>query len=486
MKIITDDHIRQVLREKLESDFRFFAKYFFFHQKSQKFDFVEHHGIICDALMDIYFGRSQNLIINIPPRHGKTELVIIMFVAWCFVRNPNCEFIHVSFSEKLVMDNSDRIRQLLKSHEFTSLWPELTIRHNKDAKSSWSFGNSGSFVAVAAGATVTGFGAGRLDEFENGNYKFSGCLLIDDPMKPDDANSPALRDAVNRRWDETLKNRRNSQYTPTICIMQRLHPNDFTYTLESDSAMGWRKVVIPAILDEGKDSERAIWPRKFSLEKLKEIQASNRHNFATQYQQTPYPVGGSIIKGEWFKRYSVLPRLSYRKIFADTAQKTKEHNDYSVFECWGLGEDGGLYLVDMIRGKWEAPELKRKAIDFWKKHKAMDGQKGYGVLRRMDIEDKASGTGLIQEIQRDGKIPVGAIERNKDKYTRALDFVGHIEAGHVYLPMDAAYVSDFVSECEAFTADNSHAHDDQIDPLLDAIQDMLASGSNLNDWTNLI
>lgn len=467
----TQQQITEILRRELEADFRFFVSYFFYHQKLLKFDFAEHHDLLIDALLDVYHGRTQNLIINIPPRFGKTELIIIMFSAWCFVKNPNCEFIHLSFSDPLVMDNSDRIRQIIKSKEFQTLWPSLKTKHTKDSKSSWGLGSSGSFLAVQSGGTVTGFGAGRLDEYDGENFRFSGCLLIDDPLKPDDARSDLARNSVNRRWDETIKTRRNSQYTPTIVIMQRLHVDDFVAMLLKDRSMEWRHIVLPAILDEGTEKERSMWPRKFNLEALKKIQSQNKHQFATQYQQAPYALGGEIIKGSWFGRYRIPPKIKYRKIFADTAMKTGERNDYSVFECWGVGEDNKLYLLDMIRGKWEAPELKRRAIDFWNKHK----EDKTSQLRTMVVEDKASGTGLIQDIKRDGKIPIAGLERTKDKLTRVMDILSYIESGYVMLPEEASYVSEFISECESFTSDDSHYHDDQIDPMCDAINEMIAA-----------
>jgi predicted phage terminase large subunit-like protein len=144
-----------------------------------------------------------------------------------------------------------------------------------------------------------------------------------------------------------------------------------------------------------------------------------------------------------------------------------------VFQCWGKGEDNKIYLLDMIRGKWEAPDLKRAAIDFWVKQKAITDS----ALRQMKVEDKASGTGLIQDLRRGGpgqpSIPIVGIERHKDKLTRVMDVTTYIECGSVCLPPEAAWINDFIAECEAFTPDDSHAHDDQIDPMCDAISDLL-------------
>jgi predicted phage terminase large subunit-like protein len=211
-------------------------------------------------------------------------------------------------------------------------------------------------------------------------------------------------------------------------------------------------------------------------------------SWASLYQQRPKVVGGYIIKGDKFVRYAVLPQLTYRCIFADTAQKTAERNDYSVFECWGLGKDGKIYLIDLVRGKWTAPELKQRAIDFWVKHKNEPFNSfNYGALRGMRVEDKSSGTGLVQEIKLNKTlaIPISGIPRNKDKYTRALDCVDYIESGFVCIPENAPFVADFVTECEEFSADDSHRHDDQVDPLFDAIDEMLSGGNILNQWAKL-
>jgi predicted phage terminase large subunit-like protein len=202
-------------------------------------------------------------------------------------------------------------------------------------------------------------------------------------------------------------------------------------------------------------------------------------------------IGGNIIHGSWFRYYTVLPKIKYRKIFADTAQKTKERNDYSVFELWGLGEDNNMYLLDMIRGKWEAPELESRAIAFWAKHANKDVYPldKFGQLRELVVEDKSSGTGLIQKIRMLNQIPIKPVERKsggmQDKLSRVMDVVAYID-GRVHLPENAPFTSGFVSECEAFTADDSHDFDDQIDPLCDAINDMLSSGNKLKTWEKLI
>ncbi len=248
-------------------------------------------------------------------------------------------------------------------------------------------------------------------------------------------------------------------------------------------------------LSNGFENRFSYWPYKERLEDLLEMERGNgsdasgqkisKHVFASQYQQSPRALGGNIIKGEYFVRYTQLPKIKYRKVFADTAQKTKERNDYSVFEEWGLGVDGRIYLIDMIRGRWEAPELQRRAIAFWAKCKAREVEH-YGQLRELKVEDKSSGTGLIQTLKLPPhNIPVKPIERLTDKLTRCMDGLPYIENGSVCVPADAPFTSDFIAENESFSADDTHDFDDQVDPELDAIEDMLSNNNKMKLWEAL-
>ncbi len=473
---LSSEHLLERIRQRCEESLSFFVRYFFKCIKGQKFIFSEHHYVICDALEDIYYGRKTHLIINVPPRYSKTEIAVKMFSAWCFMKNEASEFIHLSYSDGLALDNSDTIKQVLKSFEFEQLWPDFSIKQNKDSKKAWGTGKGGSFYATSAGGQVTGYGAGKITDFTDGNG-FGGAIIIDDPVKPDDAHSDPKRKAVNRRWDETIKSRFNSVKTPCIVIMQRIHEDDFCGVLLEDKEYKFEQIILPSILDEGTDKERPLWPAKHSLEKLKAMRSKNSYMFASQMQQRPSPLGGGLIKGSWFGRYSILPKLKYRAIYVDTAQKKGETNDYQVAECWGHGEDGNLYLIDVMRDKFEAYELEKRIPDFWEKHK----KETNGKLRYMGIEDKSSGTELIQKIQRSiiPKIPVKAIPRGPkaNKVTRVMDIQGYIESGYIKLPSNAHWVSDFIAECEAFTSDDTHKHDDQIDPMCDAIAGMLGNSN---------
>ena len=480
-------------REKLrcEQDHLFFTKHFFKARTGSDFLVNWHHHLISDVIDDVMAGRRKNVVINVSPGSSKTETVVINLIARGLAINPWCRFLHLSYSDDLAMLNSSTAKDLVSSEEFQEHWP-LVIAPDAKAKHRWNVEingkKAGGVYAASIGGQVTGFRAGHM------RSGFQGCLLVDDPLKVEDAYSKTKRDAANRRLISTVKSRRANPDTPIIVIMQRLAEEDCTGFIKAGGMTGkWDFIEIPALItqeyvdsldpkyqelieesEQDADGRQSYWPYKEPLQDLLELEKKDKYVFSGQYMQRPSPIGGGIIKGQWFRRWSVLPRIVWRNVYVDTAQKTAERNDYSVFECWGKGEDGNAYLIDILRGKWEAPDLRRAAADFWKKHLA-DVAKG--PLRAMKIEDKASGTGLIQDIKLSCKIPVIPIPRNgsgSDKLTRVMDVVSYIESGYVFIPEDAPFCSDFISECEAFTSDDTHAHDDQIDPMCDAINDLLA------------
>lgn len=463
-------------RDMARDDLYFFSRYMFKLRRGYAWIRADHHAVICDALMRVFRGECKRLIINVPPRYSKTELAVVNFAAWAMGKAPDSEFIHTSYSGTLAANNSFQARELVQYDEYRHIFPEVEIRGDSNAKNEWRTTEGGVFYATGAMGTITGYGAGKH------RPSFGGAIIIDDPHKADEAKSNVKRRNVIEWFSTTLESRKNSKDTPIILIMQRLHQEDLAgWLLNGGNGEKWEHIMLPALRDDG----TALWPEKHDVETLKRMEASNRFVFAGQYQQRPTVQGGNIMRGDWFQLYDVAPRIKYRAIYADTAQKTAEHNDYSVFEEWGLGEDGKIYLLDLIRGKWEIPELERRAPAFWNKAKGRD-MAAMGQLRQMKIEDNASGTGLIQRMKLDHRIPVAGIKRTKDKYTRLTDVVGYIESGYVCLPRNAPFLSDFVGECEAFTADDSHPHDDQIDPMIDAINDMLAGGNTAQLWERMI
>jgi predicted phage terminase large subunit-like protein len=505
----------QVARAECERDHLFFARYFSKLRWGLKFRVNWHHRLIADVIDDVLAGGKKNVAISVSPGSSKTELVVINFIARGLALNPRARFLHLSGSDSLASLNSATAREIVTSDEYQAFWP-LKIAEDAKAKKRWNVivngRAAGGVYATAIGGQVTGFRAGHMAP------GFQGCILIDDPIKPEEAFSATKVAQANRRILTTIKSRKATPDTPMIIVMQRVAENDPVGFIQKGNVPGdWHFVKIPAVLDEEyvsalperyrklieeertvvpyQDGRRSYWAYKEPLDELLQMergegedangQKISRHVFSSQYQQAPRALGGNIIHGKDFFRYQVLPKLKWRKMFVDTAQKTKERNDWSVFEEWGLGADGRIYLVDMIRGRWEAPELQRMAIAFWAKAKARDIEH-HGQLRTMEVEDKSSGTGLIQTIKLPPhNIPVRPIERSIDKLTRVMDALPYIESGQVGIPEAAPFTLDFVAECESFSADDSHDFDDQVDPLCDAVNDMLYDSSKLRTWEAL-
>jgi len=490
------------LRLKLEADHLEFTKHFFRIRQGIDFRVNWHHVYIAYILEKVIRGEIKNVVFNVSPGSSKTEEVVINLIARGLALNARARFLHISYSDDLAVLNSETAREVVRSEEYQQLWPRK-IATDADSKKRWNVEDAGKkaggVYATSLGGQITGFRAGHMAE------GWQGAILIDDPLKVEDAYSKTNRDKANRKIISTVKSRRANPDTPIVMIMQRLAEEDPTGFIKSGGVPGdWTCIEIPALItdeyvaklpehiqplvdssERDEDGRFSYWPYKEPLQDLLASEKADRYVFSGQYMQRPTPLGGGIIQSGKFVRYGALPQFEYRKIYADTAQKTAERNDFSVFQCWGFGYDKRAYLIDQIRGKWTAPVLKQRAIDFWNKHLNAESGANSSALRQMKVEDKSSGTGLIQDIRADGGIPIEGIERNKDKLTRVMDVVSHIDSGNVCIPIEADWISDFVTECESFTADDTHAHDDQIDPMTDAINDMLGGRRGLAQWERL-
>lgn len=499
----TDPLKLDVEREQCESDHSFFTRRFFLPRMGFKFKVNWHHVYICEEIQKLVDGTAdcKHLIFNVPPGSGKTELCGGNLVAHGLAIQPRSRFLYLSYSEELVSDVLATAKNIVASEEYQSLW-NVEFANDSSAKRNWKTLIDGFYAGHAygnsLGGQITGRRAGVL-----GVDGFSGLIVIDDPIKPEDAFSDALRGKATRKLINTVQSRKAHPDVGVVMIMQRLHVDDPTgYAERGDFIGDWKIIKIPALIDDAfiatlpehiqklvpRDVERddkgrqSYWTEKERLSDLLQLESGkgsregaqiSRYTFASQYMQEPIYLGGDLIKSEWFGRYDELPKMQWRAIWADTAQKTKEHNDFSVFLVAGLGVDNNLYLIDLVRGKWEAPQLRAKAAQVIRDHKSQDIYGHNGVLRYLAVEDKASGTGLIQDIQLENSFPVKAIQRDKDKLTRLYDVQSYIESGRVFLPKNAAWTGVFLQECEAFKSDMTHAHDDQVDPMIDAIVDML-------------
>ena len=438
--------------------------------------------IIAAELQQFYFdvmaGKQPRLIIQAPPRSGKSELFSRRFPAWAFGQNPNLQMIAASYSADLSSRMNRDVQRIIDSEEYAGVFPETSFSSNtsasinsqKNIRNSEIFeiaGHAGAYRSAGVGGGITGMGA--------------DIAIIDDPVKDaKEANSQTYRDSVWDWYTSTFYTRLSPK-SGILLGMTRWHEDDLAGRLLADMKNGgdqWRVVSFPAIAEEDEQYRKegdALHPERYDLTHLTKIKkAVGTQTWNALYQQRPSSKGGDVIKRAWFKRYSVLPLMRRVIIAGDTAQKVKQHNDFSVFIVAGIGIDGGLYIIDLIRGKWEAPELERKLEDIWNKYRA--SHKAQSVY----IEDKSSGTGLIQSIQRKRNIPIKGVQVDADKYTRVLGIQGFIESGYVFLPDGAEWVEDFLSECEKFTATDSHKHDDQVDTLTMAITE-LSTQANILD-----
>lgn len=504
-----------VARRRCEKNHLDFTRYFFHQRFAMKFRVNWHHILVANELEKVITGETENLVINVPPGSSKTELAVIAFMARGLALNPRARFLHLSGSDQLALLNSETARDIVTSDHYQAFWP-LKIADDADSKKRWNIElngqKAGGVYATSLGGQITGFRAGHMAE------GFQGAVIIDDPNKPEDAFNKAALNKANRKLVSTVKSRRANPKTPIIVIMQRVGENDVTEFIAKGNLDGnWKFVKIPALITEAyvkeiapelvpmldmsekdKDGRFSYWPYKEPLEDLVKMESGqgadsdgariSRFVYASQYDQTPKSLGGNLINGKYFFRYTVLPKIKYRKFYADTAQKTKTHNDWSVIIEAGFGEDGRAYLLDMIRGKWESPELRRRVKAFWAKAQARDTEK-FGVLREMQVEDKVSGTDLIQTLKlpppEGANIPVEEIQRGTDKVTRLMDALPYIETGLVGIPEDAPFTNDFVEEAEAFSADMTHKFDDQVDVLIDMVMDLLSSGNKIKTWEAL-
>ena len=458
----------------LDKGFRVWFKYMFYVIEGNKFIEEQLHGDLFGCFEGIYDQTENRININIPPRSGKTTMATY-FMAYCWAKNPKCNFIYTSFSQSLLSDIARAFANILEHPVYKAMY-DLSIKQiveevnpideywrsylqNQEGKKVAKYSSrkvvspSGGIILFSSiGSAITGFGAGLRN-----SVGFSGSLIVDDGNKPADMHSEVMRNKVITYFEETLLSRLNNPKAAIVNIQQRLHLKDLTGVLSKKYS--FKSLVKPLMVNDVCEL-----PSQYTQDRLNEIMV-NDYMFTSQYQQNPIQYGGFVFKLDWWKYYKILPKMKYTKIFADTALKTKEHNDYSVFQLWGKDEEENMYLIHQLRGKWEAYDLEMQAIMFWKKCAPHSP-------RNFVIEDKASGTGLIQNLVSRHSLPVVAQQVDKDKYTRAMDVQPHIQSGFVYLPEEADYLSDYIDEFSSFSPLMTHSHDDQIDTTMHAIQEM--------------
>lgn len=443
----------------LRSDFRpFMQKCFRTLAPDQRFVQAWFIDAIAWRLEQVRNGTTRRLIINMPPRSLKSIAASVAFPAYCLGREPTRRIICVSYSGELAKKHSNDFRAVLEASWYQRLFPHVRIGQ-KDSETEIVLTSRGYRLATSVGGTLTGRGG--------------DLIIIDDPLKPDDAISEIKRSAANQWFTNTLLSRLDDKRTGAIVIvMQRVHMDDLTgFVLrQSDD---WGVLSLPAIaeVEETIPTWGGLQHRRVPgdllspdrepfevLDKLKDQLGSDA--FSAQYQQMPTPPGGAMIKRDWVRRYRELPPSQQRITVLqswDTASKGGPQNDYSVCTTWIVTRDRKWYLVDLWRGRVDYPGLKTKVEALakqWRPHRIL-------------VEDSSAGTALVQEM-RLGFSSIIAVKPDRDKVSRMAIASAKIESGQVLLPERAPWLSDL--EAELFVFPGSR-HDDQCDSISQALQD---------------
>ena len=453
-----DDKVIAVLRNQCETSFEFFVKYMFMEFMGYKFKVKPFHRKLFNTFEDIYDGKHIRVIINIPPRHSKTE-ISKMFLAWVLAKNPKAKSLILSYSSDLATDNASFVRDYVLSQAFQKLWP-IELKPDKKGKGHWVTTGNGEVYAAAAGGQVTGFGAG----LDNMGCK-GGLILIDDPLKPGDAESEKERTNVNSRFVGTVKSRRNDVGVPIVIIMQRIHEEDLSgFLLDGNDGEDWTHIKIP-VWD---DDEQVIWPERYSQNEAEIANRSQPYVFAGQYLQEPAPLGGGIWKDEWFEiidHVNVPPSIRW-EMFIDGAYTKDTKNDPTGILIAGEAttSDGGkqMYILHNEGVHLEMPELIKRVLELKNKFK----------IAMILAEPKASGKSLIQLLRAKG-INAREIQSRwvqKSKLDKAHDVAPMIEGGRVKLiqsKQSSKWIPSYLKQVGTFP---NAKHDEDVDNTAYAVE----------------
>jgi predicted phage terminase large subunit-like protein len=446
----------------LRSDFYGFIERSFY-ELNPVTPFMDHWHIevLAYELEQVRLGRTKRLIINLPPRSLKSHCASVALPTWILGHEPGAQIICASYAQDLSDKFASDCRTLMMSPMYKNIFP-TRLSSLRPALHELITTRRGFRLATSVGGVLTGRGA--------------DILIIDDPLKPEEAASEVERKKVNDWYDHTLLTRLNDKRDGRIIvIMQRLHQNDLTgHLLEKEH---WKVLRFPAIAAEdetfsvptpfgnvrtySRKTGEALHPEREDLATLEQMKSNlGSYNFAGQYQQSPAPQGGGMIKEKWFKTYTPqsLPE-TFDYIFQswDTANKVTELSDHSVCTTWGK-KGTYLYLLHVYRKKMDYPTLKRAVVE----------QAGLWGARLIVIEDKASGTQLIQELAFEGVYNIQSYQPgpNQDKVMRMFACCNLIENGWLYLPEKADWLTEFINELTVFP---NGKYDDQVDSTSQAL-----------------
>ena len=458
------DNQQKILKYKCENSLLFFARYIYKENHNRKFLMSRHFEEIVIFLEGVFSGEIKRGIINMPPRYGKTELVIKIFVAWCLAKVNYSKFIHLSYSDSLALDNSSQTKEYIQSSAFQELW-QMELKKDSQSKKKWFNEFGGGMYATASGGAITGFGAGV-----DGVDGFSGAILIDDPLKPDDAFSEVERNKVNNRYNNTIRSRTNTEDTPIIVIMQRLHEDDLSgYLLNGGSGEEWTHLCLPA-LDK---NNKPLYPHKHTFEQLESIRQADAYTFAGQYMQTPAPDEGGEWKKEWFTIIdkSEIPLNTLRwELIIDGAYTKNTSNDPTGYQI-GAKYNNDYIILSSVDRYLELPEL-LKDIPNYIASSGVD-------VKLILIEPKASGKSLKQMISSNTRYPVAEIKSafvNSSKIENVRASSNSIEGGRVKL-VKGNWNDNFLKQVGTFP---NAKHDEHIDLTCYGVERHLMSGATID------
>lgn len=530
---------RVIIRSKSTKSFLNFTRIWFELIQGDRLLVNWHHRLMASKIDDLLAGRlvPRNLIINIPPGGTKTEFFSIHFPAYVNAlvqekRLKRFRNLNISFADTLVKRNSRRTRDIIASREYQEFWP---CSFGVNQAEEWEIKDE---RGRSIGQTVSRSSNGQITGGRGGYYgpEFSGMVMLDDYNKPVDMLSESRRKSANTLLVNTIRSRRGDKSkehpTPFVSIQQRLHSDDATgFMLSGGMGVPFHHVAIPAMIDEKyiqsldepwrslcwetvKDTDSVVvggvrywsyWPQMEDVNDLLQLWEKDRYTFLSQYQQNPMALTGGIIDTSWFRTYTTLPKLTHRAVYVDTnSGKVEDWLDYTVFTLAGMGVDGNLYIIDVVRGRWDPEDLLKKAEEVWEKWR-LSGSMRVMPLRHMAIEEKQAGQGLITTLKKRSQtpgqlaIPVREIPRGtgQNKLVRCLNVIPQIKTGKVFVPAthtddgqklssifyedgtlagSTDWVLTAMTECAAFSADDSHDNDDILDTWMDAIDDNLISG----------
>ena len=420
-------------------------------------DWNWHHDLIADRLMQLADGRIQRLLICVPPRSLKSLLCSVIYPAWLLARDASKEVLCVSYSQSLADDFARKCRQLMETR-FYSRATDTRLNRERRAVEQFQTTAGGVRLSSSVGGTVTGRGG--------------GFIIIDDPMKPEEALSETGRKSTLEWLRNTLASRPdNKRDVRMLVIMQRLHEDDVAGHLMRQG--DWEPVILPAIASKQEQHQytvagrpvtktrapnEALHPSREPLEVLERLRREMSNvTFSAQYLQDPLPVEGNLVRRSWFRRYKLADTISPERIIQswDTASKLGEECDYSVCTTWAL-KRGIIYLLHVWRGKVEMPELCRQARELANRFNP----------ERVLIEDKGSGIGMIQALRALQFHKVIPYQPRGDKLTRFVATLPGFEGGHIRLPESAPWLDEYEQEICGFPGTK---HDDQVDSTSQAI-----------------